>query len=499
MKRKLIVIVLILVGIAGAGAFYRARTAAEAPTFLTVAVTRGSIIDAVEATGTLEPVDPVQIGSQVTGTVVSLGTDFNQQVKKGQIVATLDPAVFQAQVEQAQASVDRLEADLQRARVQVADAKQKLARSQALAKENLIPAQDLDAASILLEANEAALKSAEAQLAQSRAQLEQSKVNLGHTIIRAPSDGIVLSRSVETGQTVSASLQAPTLFIVARDLSRMRVNASVDESDIGRVKAGQTVHFMVDAYGQETFTGTVSEVRLQPVVTSGVVSYPTVIDVPNPSLRLKPGMTATVSIELARQDEVLRIPVSALRFRPTAEQRGWSPDAAGDASTRPGGDAAAGERRRGSGGAGSAAGGNAAVGTPPGGDASGGRGRFARANAGPGGNDASAGGRGGRAMGDRPGAGRDGSSGEPQTRVVWQLVNNKLTPVRVRIGLANATHAALIDGPLDAGAQVVTGVAQQNASAAPTGTNSPLMPNMPRRGPGGGGPGGGGPGGGQRR
>ena len=308
MKRKLIVFALILTSVVGAGAFYRAR-GSDTPRYQTVAVTRGSIVDAIEATGTLEPVDPVQIGSQVSGTVVSLGTDFNQQVKKGQVVAVLDPALLQAQVDQAQATVTRLQAEVERARIQVVDAQQKLARSQALAKEQLIPQQDLDASAILRDANQAALKSAQANLVQAQASLEQSRVNLGHTIIKAPDDGVVLSRTVEIGQTVAAGLQTPTLFVIARDLTTMRVNASVDESDIGRVKEGQNVTFTVDAYGQEVFTGKVTEVRLQPVVTSGVVSYPTVIDVPNPSLRLKPGMTATVSIEVARQDDVLRVPV----------------------------------------------------------------------------------------------------------------------------------------------------------------------------------------------
>ncbi len=297
MKRKLIVFALILTSVVGAGAFYRTR-GSDTPRYQTVAVTRGSIVDAIEATGTLEPVDPVQIGSQVSGTVVSLGTDFNQQVKKGQVVAVLDPALLQAQVDQAQATVTRLQAEVERARIQVVDAQQKLARSQALAKEQLIPQQDLDAAAILRDANQAALKSAQANLVQAQASLEQSRVNLGHTIIKAPDDGVVLSRTVEIGQTVAASMQTPTLFVIARDLTTMRVNASVDESDIGRVKEGQNVTFTVDAYGQEVFTGKVTEVRLQPVVTSGVVSYPTVIDVPNPSLRLKPGMTATVSIEV---------------------------------------------------------------------------------------------------------------------------------------------------------------------------------------------------------
>lgn len=458
MKRKLIVFALILTSVVGAGAFYRAR-GADAPRYQTVAVTRGSIVDAIEATGTLEPVDPVQIGSQVSGTVVSLGTDFNQQVKKGQVVAVLDPALLQAQVDQSQATVTRLQAEVERARIQVVDAQQKLARSQALAKEQLIPQQDLDASAILRDANQAALKSAQANLVQAQASLEQSRVNLGHTIIKAPDDGVVLSRSVEIGQTVAASMQTPTLFVIARDLKTMRVNASVDESDIGRVKEGQNVTFTVDAYGQEVFTGKVTEVRLQPVVTSGVVSYPTVIEVPNPSLRLKPGMTATVSIEVARQDDVLRVPVAATRFRPTDEQLA----AAGiDPATIGSG----GARTRGASGTNGAAAANGAR----------------RSNGASGTNAASAANGATNPNGER-GARRN-------TRTLWQVVDGRLKPVRVQVGMSNATQIALAEGELQEGAEVITGVAQSTMTSAQPATNSPLMPSMPRRQGGGGGRGG---------
>jgi HlyD family secretion protein len=478
MKRKLIVFALILASVVGAGAFYRAR-GSDTPRYQTVAVTRGSIVDAIEATGTLEPVDPVQIGSQVSGTVVSLGTDFNQQVKKGQIVAVLDPALLQAQVEQAQATVTRLQAEVERARIQVVDAQQKLARSQALAKEQLIPQQDLDASAILRDANQAALKSAQANLVQAQASLEQSRVNLGHTVIKAPDDGVVLSRTVEIGQTVAASMQTPTLFVIARDLTTMRVNASVDESDIGRVKEGQNVTFTVDAYGQETFTGKVTEVRLQPVVTSGVVSYPTVIDVPNPSMRLKPGMTATVSIEVARQDDVLRVPMSATRFRPTDEQlaeSGIDPATIGGARTR--------NANRANG----ASGANATNGA---GVTNGARGANGANRA----NSASrANGTNGASGAGQTGEGQTGERGARRnTRVVWQLVNGQLKPVRVHVGLSNATHVALVDGGLEVGAEVITGVAQTTmTSSQQPATNSPLMPSMPRRQGGGGGSGGGG-------
>jgi HlyD family secretion protein len=483
MKRKLIVFALILASVVGAGAFYRAR-GSDTPRYQTVAVTRGSIVDAIEATGTLEPVDPVQIGSQVSGTVVSLGTDFNQQVKKGQVVAVLDPALLQAQVEQSQATVTRLQAEVERARIQVVDAQQKLARSQALAKESLIPAQDLDAAAILRDANQAALKSAQANLVQAQASLEQSRVNLGHTIIKAPDDGVVLSRSVEIGQTVAASMQTPTLFVIARDLKTMRVNASVDESDIGRVKEGQNVTFTVDAYGQEVFTGKVTEVRLQPVVTSGVVSYPTVIEVPNPALRLKPGMTATVSIEVARQDDVLRVPVSATRFRPTDEQlaeSGIDPATIGGGRTRNA------NRANGANGANSANGASAANAANATNDAAATNGAR-RSN---GGNAANGEGAANGWNAANAGNGQAGAGGERgarrNTRTLWQLVNGQLKPVRVHVGMSNATQVAIVDG-LEEGAEVITSVAQTSmTSTQQPATNSPLMPSMPRRQGGGGG------------
>jgi HlyD family secretion protein len=278
-------------------------------------------VQSVAATGTLQAVTTVQVGSQVSGTIKALHADFNSEVRKGQVIAELDPSLFQTQVEQARASLIRLQADADRARVDVEDTQVKLKRARELAAQQLISQADLDTAEAASRQAQAAVKSAEAQVKQAQAALNQSQVNLEHTIIRAPIDGIVISRSVDVGQTVASSLQAPTLFVIANDLTRMQVNASIDESDIGRIKAGQPVSFTVDAYPGEPFTGTVSQVRLEPKVESNVVSYTTIIDVPNPSMKLKPGMTATVTIEIARADDVLKVPVSALRFTPdTADE-----------------------------------------------------------------------------------------------------------------------------------------------------------------------------------
>jgi HlyD family secretion protein len=276
-------------------------------------------VESVAATGTLEAVTTVQVGTQVSGTIRSLSADFNSRVRKGQVVAELEPSLLQAQVEQAEANVTRLQAEVDRARVQVVDAQAKLQRAQDLSDQQLISRSDLETAATTAREAEAALKSAEAQVVQGRAALNQNRVSLGHTIITAPIDGIVISRNVDVGQTVAASTSAPTLFVIAQDLTQMRVNASVDESDIGQIHEGQDVTFRVDAYPNDVFHGVVSQVRLQPVTESNVVSYVTVIDVPNPELKLKPGMTANVTIEIARADNVLKVPASALRFRPTDE------------------------------------------------------------------------------------------------------------------------------------------------------------------------------------
>jgi HlyD family secretion protein len=318
--KKLIITLIVLGVIAGSvGAYYKYRTPDEGVKISKLAVARGDVIESVGATGTLQAVKTVQVGSQVSGNIKALYADFNTIVKKGQVVAELDPSLIQTQIEQARANVIRSQADLDRLKVSLDDAKIKLKRTESLAARKLVSPQELEAAQVAVRSAEAQIKSSEASLTQSRASLTQSEVNLQHTVIEAPIDGIVISRNVDVGQTVAASMNAPTLFIIAEDLKKMQVNANVDESDVGRIRAGQHVTFRVDAYPLETFTGTVSQVRLQPVVTQNVVTYATVIDVPNEQLKLKPGMTATVTIEIARRNDVVRVPNAALRFRPNAD------------------------------------------------------------------------------------------------------------------------------------------------------------------------------------
>src|SRR3954471_562505 len=332
MKRAIIILLIIAAVGAGAGAYYMRRNGG-AVQVNTSPITRGEIIDTVGSTGTLQAVTTVQVGSQVSGNISWLGADFNSIVKKGQVIARLDPSLFQAQVDQAnanlvkaQADVVRAQADVDRAKVTVVDANQKFARAKELDAKGLETRADFDAAKIAVDNAQAALQSAQASFSsaqavvtQARANLNQSQVNLDHCTIAAPIDGIVIQRSVDVGQTVAASMQAPTLFIIAPDLTKMQVNANIDEADVGRIRPGQHVTFKVDAYPTDTFDGTVSQIRLQSVVVQNVTTYGTIINVPNPQLKLKPGMTANVKVEIAKRTNVLRVPNAALRFRPTAE------------------------------------------------------------------------------------------------------------------------------------------------------------------------------------
>ena len=320
---KKVLVVLVLLGLLGGGGYYGYEhyIKAQPPTLqlVTAMVSKGSVVQGIDATGRLQAVTTVQVGSQVSGTIKSLYADFNSQVKKGQVVAELEPSLFQTQVEQAEATVVRGQADVERSRVQLEDAKLKLTRARDLANRKLLPQADLETAEANNRQAEAALKSAQAQLVQGQASLNQNKVNMGHTVITAPIDGVVINRNVDVGQTVAASMQAPTLFEIANDLSQMQVNANISESDIGLITIGQPVRFQVDAYPQQTFNGTVAQVRLNPVIEQNVVSYVTVISVPNPELKLRPGMTANVTVEVARADDTLRVPLSAIRFTPTPE------------------------------------------------------------------------------------------------------------------------------------------------------------------------------------
>src|SRR5213082_3543987 len=271
-------------------------------------VTRGPITQAVTATGTLNPVVNVQVGSQVSGNISKLFADFNPQVKAGQVVAQIDPALFQATVTQAEGDVASAEAALELARL---NAK----RAQDLFTRKTSSQADLDQAM-------ASLHQAEANVKIKRGALDKAKADLEHCTITSPIDGVVISRSVDVGQTVAASLQAPVIFQIAKDLAKMQIDSNVAEADVGVVKVGQDVDFTVDAFPSQTFHGKVVQVRNAPITVQNVVTYDTVIGVSNPDLKLKPGMTANVAIIIARKDNVLQIKNAALRYRPAAAVAG---------------------------------------------------------------------------------------------------------------------------------------------------------------------------------
>jgi len=318
--KKLITIVLVLLAVGAGAAAYYMRDNRPEPSVTTMPVTRGDVVDAVQATGTLEAVTTVDVGTQVSGLVQDMYADFNDIVKKGQIIARLDPSLIQTQIEQRNASVIRARADVERLQVNLADAQRKLEQARAMWDKQLIPRDQLDTAEMNVKTLQSQIKSSDAGLTQANADLNSQQVNLGHTVIKSPIDGIVISRNVDPGQTVAASMNAPVLYQIAADLTKMQVLANIDEADVGKIRPGQRVEFRVDAYPIDVFTGMVQQVRLQPTVVQNVVVYSTVIAVPNPQLKLKPGMTASpVTIEIARKSDVLRVPAAATRFRPTEE------------------------------------------------------------------------------------------------------------------------------------------------------------------------------------
>ena len=319
MKRNTIAsAALIAAATIGAGTYYSTR-AEPAPALTTAAVTRGDIVNVVSATGTLQAVTTVQVGSPISGAVESLHADFNSMVRNGQLLAKLDASTHASAVEQAQAALVSADAEVERLRVAMVAADAALARARELTARQLLPAAELQNADTASRTAAAQVVGAEARVVQARSGVRTAQVNLAKTVISSPIDGVVIARNVDVGQTVAASLSAPTLFVIAADLAQMQLNASIDESDLGQIAAGQDVAFTVDAYPSETFRGTVSQVRLNPTTVSNVVTYAAIIDAPNAALKLKPGMTATATIEIARREGVLRVPSAALRFKPSAE------------------------------------------------------------------------------------------------------------------------------------------------------------------------------------
>lgn len=388
------------------------------PKFRKEKVTKGSVVATVTATGTLSAVTTVKVGSQVSGIIARLHADFNSEVRRGQLLAELDPTPFQATVEQRRA-------DQERAKVELRNAELTLARAKKLLEAQLQAQSEYDNA----KANR---DSAAASVAQSSASLKQAETNLAYTRILSPIDGVVVDRQYDIGQTVAASFQAPVLFTIAQDLTKMQVLTNIDEADIGRVKEGQDATFTVDAFAERTFTGRVSQIRLSPQTVQNVVTYPVLLDVGNPELRLRPGMTANVLVPVDRRDDVLRVPNAALRFKPDPADLADGGKEKADAAAAPGAPPANGA-------------GSATAGAP-------GAGRPGRRDGGqPGGNGA------GRSGAGRPGPSRSGE-------VYVELPTGKLRTVRLRTTLTDGNLTAVVTDELKEGDEVVLGLATARAA-----------------------------------
>ena len=437
-KRRLGLYAACAVAVLAAGFYFVSNGKGDKLTYRFDKVDRGDIIVSISATGTLNADTTVDVGSQVSGRIAKLYADFNSVVKKGQILAQLDPTFLQAALDQAKAGVFRARATLNQAE---RDHK----RNTDLFAKGLISQADMDASLTNFE-------SAQAGLEQAKAALEGADVNLKYATIESPISGVVISRSVDVGQTVAASLSAPTIFTIANDLKKMQVQASVDEADIGNVKVGQKVTFRVDSYPDDTFEGRVSQVRLAPVITQNVVNYTVIIDVGNPELKLMPGMTATVSIEVDTREGVLRVPIQAIRFTPPDEPK----ENGGGKGTRSGIDSGRGDR-------------SAMMSTPQD-SAKGGRMRMRHA----------------RSLSD---SGRGEKEWKKNTSTsfpakVWVLENGKLKSIFISRGLMNTQYVEVVRGDVKEGDQVIIGALGGGAQVA-SGQN-PFQPRMPGGGGGGG-------------
>jgi len=301
-KKTIITILVIALAISGVAAFFVSKGKSEDPNWLTVKVARGDLNVVVTATGTVAADTTIQVGTQVSGTIAQLFVDWNSRLRKGQVMAKLDTTFLWASVEVAGSN-------LQKAKVGADQAKVTFDRIKQLYQRNLASQADYDAASATYEQAKSDVKTAETAL-------NQAHINLNYATIKAPISGVVISKNVDIGQTVAASFSTPTLFTIANDLSRMQVQALVDEGDIGNVKVGQDVTFTVDAYPAYTFKGKVSQIRLQPTTVQNVVEYTVIIEAPNPQQKLMPGMTANITINIAEAKDVLKVPTTAFRFTP---------------------------------------------------------------------------------------------------------------------------------------------------------------------------------------
>jgi len=404
---------------------YRCGTGGDdAPEYQTAVAEKTNVVARVSTSGSLQALVTVDVGSQVSGRILKLYADFNSQVKKGEKIAKIDPALFQTAVSQAEANVTAARANVLRLQVTAEDAERQAKRASEVFEQRLISETERDNAVATARAARASVEQAKGQLAQAEAQLEQARTNLRYTDIISPTDGVVISRSVNEGQTVAASLQAPVIFTIAQDLRKMEVHTNVAESDIGRLKPGMHVSFTVDAYPGEPFRGSIRDIRNAPQVVQNVVTYDAVIDVSNDDLKLKPGMTATVSVVTDRRRDVLAVPNAALRFRPEGP---GGPQPRGPGAAQASG--AGGARERGASGQGG----------------QGGQGSWRR---------------------DRGGEGDD-SSASAATRTLYVLVNGKPEPRQVTVGITDGRVTEITGGELKEGENVIVSMGGAPAQRGP--------------------------------
>ena len=422
-KRIFALIVAILV-LAGTGyGFWRWGNSPKESPYVTVPVQRGNVTQVVSSTGTLQAVVTVLVGSQISGTIDKLFADFNTKVKAGQVVAQLNQDKFKAAVDQARANLLAAESNLAKAKVSVVDAQRTLERNRELRKRELMAQSELDAAQTAYDGALAQLEVNKAQSAQAQAGLNQATVDLNNTVIRSPVDGIVISRSVDVGQTVAASLQAPTLFTIANDLAKMEVHTNVDEADVGNVTEGQEVSFTVDAFPTRRFRGRVHQVRNAPIAVQNVVTYDAVVRIDNKELLLKPGMTANVQFLVSRKEGVLTIPNMAIRFKPP-DQKNEAQELLRQEQSRAAPTVGAKKTSRSPGGAGGG------------------------------------GGRGGRRIS------------------IYLLRNGKAEPVEVQLGITDGSKTEVREGELKENDPVIIGVTSGTQSQ--TGVVNPFQPSQPR-------------------
>jgi HlyD family secretion protein len=459
-KRNWLILALAVAAIAVFAAF--ALNHKDKTQYFTAKVERGDIRAVVQATGTINAVTTVQVGSQVSGTIYRLFADFNSRVKKGQIIAQIDPSLFQgallqakADLENARANLAASKANLEKAKASAAQTKADYQRTVGLAKEGVFSQQQLDLAKANYEAAEAAVSAGQAQVTQAGAQVSQksaavsvAQTNLDHATIHAPIDGVVINRSVDIGQTVAASLQAPTLFTIAQDLTKMQVYAKTDESDVGQIRPGQRVTFKVDAFPKDTFTGQVQQVRMNATTVQNVVTYDTIVEFDNPDTKLFPGMTAYITIPVAAAHNVLKAPNGAVRYKPDKK-----PEELKQLYAK--------------------------YGIESGGQRSGGAERGQQQGA-----------REARPEGEQPGGAAARATREPRldVAVVWKLKGDKsLEPVQLKTGITDHTVTeitGILKGSLNEGDELVIGSAAARTQAGgsrPPGMGGPGVGGAQRR------------------